>query len=94
MFYFVIVPHNRDDTPQDPTEHKKYGCGQNIHKIHWESHLLPEHLKYVQELWYRYLKSFIWVHVRHECITWKTRETCVAQMLTHARRCTGTGLES
>jgi hypothetical protein len=34
----------------DPTKHNKYGCGQNIHKIHWESHLLPEHLKDVQEM--------------------------------------------
>lgn len=44
----------------DPTEHKTYGCGQNIHKIHWESHLLLEHLKDVQELWYIYLKALFW----------------------------------
>jgi hypothetical protein len=40
----------------NPTKHNTYGCGQNIHKIHWESHLLPEHLKDVQEM-YRYLKA-------------------------------------
>jgi hypothetical protein len=27
---------------QIPTKHKTYGCGQNIHKIHWESHLLSK----------------------------------------------------
>jgi hypothetical protein len=41
----------------DPTEHNTYGCGQNIHKIHWESHLLPENLKDMQQMWYRYLKA-------------------------------------
>jgi len=41
----------------NPTKHNTYGCGQNIHKIHWESHLLPEHLKDVLEMWYRYLKA-------------------------------------
>lgn len=34
----------------DPTKHNTYDCGQNIHKIQWESHLLPEHLEDVQEM--------------------------------------------
>jgi hypothetical protein len=42
---------------RDPTKHNTCGCGQNIHKIHWESHLLPAHLKDMQEMWYRYLKA-------------------------------------
>jgi hypothetical protein len=50
-----------------PTEHKPYGCGQNIHKIHWESHLLPEQSQRCAGAVVQIFKSFIWIHVRHEC---------------------------
>jgi hypothetical protein len=74
-----------------PTEHKTYGCGQNIHKIHWESLLLPEHLKDMQELWYGYLKALFGFTFD---MPGKLREMCVAQMVTHTCNSTGTGLES
>jgi len=77
-----------------PTEHKTYGFGQNIHKIHWESLLLSEHLKDVQELWYRYLKALFGFTFDMNVQPGKLREMCVVQMLTHTCNCTGTGLES